>query len=56
MEVEAIEENGDVGRHFNVPLLNSLRLIINTFRNFDRTSILWRKSENFSTAITIKAL
>ena len=56
MEVEAIEENGDVGRRFGIPLLNSLRLIINTFRNFDRTSVLGRKSENFGAAMTINAL
>ena len=56
MEIEAIGENGDAGRRFDVPLLNSLRLVINTFRNFGRTSILGRKSENFGTAITIGAL
>ena len=56
MEVEAIRENRDVGRRFDVPLLNSLRLVINTFRNFGRTSILGRKSENFGVVITIGAL
>ena len=56
MEVEAIKENRDVGRRFSIPLLNSLRLIINTFRNFNRISILGRKSENFGAAITISTL
>ena len=56
MEVEAIRENGDAGRRFGIPLLNSLRLIINTFRNFSRTSVPGQKSENFGTAITINTL
>ena len=39
MKVEAIGENGDAGRRFGVPLLDSLGLVINTFRNFGRTSV-----------------
>ena len=56
MEIEAIRENGDAGRRFGVPLLNSLRLVINTFRKFGRTSIPGRKSKNFGAVITINAL
>ena len=56
MEIEAIEENGDVGRRSGIPLPNSLRLVINTFRNFGRTSVLGRKSKNFGAAMTINAL
>ena len=40
MKVEAIGEHGDVGRRFSIPLLDSLELVINTFRIFDRISIL----------------
>ena len=40
MEVEATRENRNVGRRFGVPLLDSLELVINTFRIFGRTSIL----------------
>ena len=47
MKIEAIGENGDVGRRFGIPLPNSLGLVINTFRNFGRTSVPRWKSEIF---------